>query len=211
MSVFPRKTATLAAVAVMMAVPHIASAQSAAPLSGLFSCEALTNKEAQLACFLTETAKLRGVEAQSDIASPQISVPKNASPQISGTQITANQNKTAAIEQDKLALKDQELKAAREEITALKQEKETKKESKKKPPKKRSVAIKSAEPFGPNRYLRFTLVNGEVWQQTVTGRPQLGRATPDMLTIKRASFGSFIGSVNGKSPTFRMKQIKQAN
>ena len=47
----------------LAAAPQLASAQTAASLSGLFACEALTDSDAERACFRAETAKLRGTRA----------------------------------------------------------------------------------------------------------------------------------------------------
>ena len=47
----------------LAAAPQLASAQTSASLSGLFACEALTDSDAELACFRAETAKLRGTRA----------------------------------------------------------------------------------------------------------------------------------------------------
>jgi len=166
------KQALLPAVILLMAVPQIASAQSSsqssAPLSGLYACEALTQKEAQLTCFLTETAKLRAAESSGDV----IAVEKETFAEI----------KKAEVE------KHEKIKAN--------------------PPKRRTLAIKSASAYGPNGYMRFTLENGEVWLQKESGRVRLGRAEPDMLTIKRASFGSFLARVNDKGGSIRVKQVK---
>ena len=74
--------------------------------------------------------------------------------------------------------------------------------------KSRTLPILSAAPFGAKGYMRFTLENGEVWQQTEPGRFSLGRADPDLLTIKRAAFGSFRGRANDKGSGVRMRRVK---
>ena len=68
----------------MAAASPLASAQSAAPLSGLFACEALTDTAAELACFRSETAKLRGTRASN--------VPNSAETQSPAQKITPDQN-----------------------------------------------------------------------------------------------------------------------
>lgn len=188
MTLSKMKPVIFAAAIVMMAAPQMSFAQSADALSNLYACEALTTKDAQLSCFLTETARLRGVDARGDA--------------VKGTAaVTEKDTRVARIDQ---ARKDQELKAAKQELAALKQAEEVRKN----PPKKRSVAIVSAVRYGANGYMRFTLENGEVWQQIETGKVRLGRAEPDMLTIKRASLGSFLGRINDKRPSFRIRQVK---
>jgi hypothetical protein len=79
---------------------------------------------------------------------------------------------------------------------------------KEKTAKKRTLAIQTATTYGANDYIRFTLVNGEVWQQIEPARVRLGKATPDMLTIKRGTFKSFRATVNGKRPSFGVTQVK---
>lgn len=75
-------------------------------------------------------------------------------------------------------------------------------------PKSRSLAIRSTTTVGANGYVRFTLENGEVWQQAEAARVRLGKAEPDMLVIKKGRMGGVLGLVNGKRPSFRVKQIK---
>lgn len=77
-----------------------------------------------------------------------------------------------------------------------------------KAPKSRTLAIVSAQVAGGKGYTRFTLENGEVWQQIESARIRLGKENPDTLTIKRASFGSFIGRVNDKRPSFRVRRVE---
>ena len=172
----PKLCLTLVVTAALTA-PSLAAAQSTQPLSGLFACEALTNKDDQLACFLTETAKLRAV----DTPAAPMAAPEEA-PVIPRVPSTATVTPTAP------------------EFAPLP-------EKTAKAPKSRTMAIRSAAP-GAKGYLRFTLENGEVWQQIEPARVRLGRADPDMLTIKRKSFGSFLGNVNGKRPSFRVRRIK---
>jgi len=58
-------------------------------------------------------------------------------------------------------------------------------------PKKRTLTIKSAQTYGGNGYIRFTLENGEIWHQTDRGNLRLGRSnSPDKLTIKKARWGA---------------------
>ena len=73
--------------------------------------------------------------------------------------------------------------------------------------KSQTVAIQSTSRTAKG-YIRFTLANGEVWQQIEKAYVRLGRGDPDMLTIKRKSMGSFIATVNEKRPSFRIKRIK---
>lgn len=177
MSFTAKKLCLTLVMTAVLAVPSLATAQSSQSLSGLFACEALANKDEQLACFLTETAKLRTVDAP---AAP-MPTPKEA-PTIPRVPIPATAAPTAP------------------EFAPLP-------EKKAKATKSRTLAIRSAAP-GAKGYLRFTLDNGEVWQQIEPARVRLGRAEPDMLTIKRKSFGSFLGTVNGKRPSFRLRRVE---
>jgi hypothetical protein len=174
----PKKPILAAAAAALFALPQIAAAQSAAPLSGLYACEAIAQSDAQLACFRAETAKLRAAETTGDIV---------------------------ALEKETFAeIKKEEAKAAEKELTELKAAEEIRKN----PPKQRSLAIQSAETYGANGYIRFTLENGEVWRQVESGRVRLSKGGGDVLTIKRKSLGSSLGRVNDKRPSFRIKRVE---
>ena len=76
-----------------------------------------------------------------------------------------------------------------------------------KAPKERTMAIRSVSTLS-NGYARFTLENGEVWQQIEKARLRMGKGSPDSLTLKRKSFGSFIGTMNGKRPSFRVRRVE---
>ena len=183
-----RKYAIFAAV-LMMAAPQLSFAQSAAPLSGLYACEALTTQEAQVACFLSEIAKLRAAENSGDIAAME----KQRLGQIQDQELNAAKRERA------------QLKAVEAELAQMKKAEEIRKN----PPKSRTLAIVSAAPYGANGYIRFTLENGEVWRQIETGKVRLGKSdSPDTLTLKKRSLGSYLGRVNDRRPSFRISQVK---
>ncbi|MEP4052873.1 MAG: hypothetical protein ABJN22_11560 [Litorimonas sp.] len=169
-----KKYAILSSLIVMLAAPNVAWAQSSASLSGLYACEALTDKDAQLSCFLTETARLRAAETSgSSVAVPvepvaveTLSAPAPAAPEFAPLP-----------------------------------------EKKAKAPRSRTLGIRHATTM-TNGNVRFTLENGEVWLQIEKARVRLGKGSPDSLTIKRKSFGSFIGTVNGKRPSFRLRRVE---
>jgi len=171
---FKTKYAVFSVAALMIALPQIAAAQSSAPLSGLYACERVTDKDAQLACFRAETAKLRAADTSGEIV---------------------------ALEKESL----EDIKQAEVKKAEVKKEKEKKAKAQ----KERTLAIRSTTTYGANGYVRFTLENGEVWQQIEAARIRLGKAeTTDTLVLKKASFGSFLGRVNGKRPSFRVRQVK---
>ena len=198
----PTKHAILPAAFLLLSIPQLTHAQSAPALSGLFACEAISNAEAQLSCFQIETAKLRGVASPSASSSSGPIFAPSAAPVV--TDSLAAQKETLALERQQLAAEKDRLAAEKKRVAAL--EKQMK--DKANPPKERTVAIVSTSRFGPNRFIRFTLENGEVWQQTEAAYVRLGRGDPDMMTLKRTSFGGSTGRVNGKAPTLRLKQVK---
>ena len=169
----------LSAVGVIIAMPQMGSTQSSNPLTDLYACEAVANKDAQLACFRTETAKLRGGETP--VRAPAIS----AAPVISAEPLVV-EKETAPAFNEAFEAKPKTVKA----------------------PKERTSVIRSTETYGANGYIRFTLDNGEVWQQIESARLRLGKGSPDELMIKKASLGSFRASVNDRRPSFRVKRIK---
>lgn len=187
------------AMMVGLGVPQIASAQEAS-LSGLFGCEAISNAQAQLSCFQIETAKLRG-EAVSPSGSSSAPV---SAPVV--TDSLAAQRESLALEKQRLAVEKDRLAAEKKRVAAL--EKQVKEKDKAKSPDTRAVAIVSASRSPVSGYVRFTLENGEVWQQRESGRVRLGKAEPDILVIKKKSLGSFIGRVNDRSPSVRIKRVK---
>ena len=183
------KYSILPGVLLMFAAPQMATAQSSVPLSDLYACEQLVGDAAQLACFRAETAKIRASGAFGD---------------------------SLSAEKDRLAAERDQLKIERDRIAA---EKERLAEAKKpafienfgkKPeaPKSQTVAITKTEMIKATGYTRFTLANGEVWQQTEPGRVRLGRASPDVLVVKKGRIGGFLGKVNDRRPTFSVKRIK---
>ena len=170
----------------LAAAPQFASAQTSASLSGLFACEALTDSDAELACFRAETAKLRGaavpatpigIENSSRIEppiDPQRTLQKAAP---APKAINDDPEKFIPIQKDET-------------------------------PKKRTLTIQSVETYGQNGYIRFNLANGEVWRQTERGNLRLGKASPDKLTIKKGALGSFRARVNDKAPSVRVRRVK---
>ncbi|MDA8708171.1 hypothetical protein N9M10_02245 [Hellea sp.] len=173
----------------MLAAPQMAFAQSSTSLSGLYACELLAGDAAQLACFRAETAKIRASDAF-------------------GGSVTAETQRLAA-ERERLAVERQRLAAEKESLAKAKKP-AFNEDFEKKPdaPKSQTLAITQTKTFGANGYTRFTLKNGEVWQQTESARIRLGRASPDMLVVKKGTFGGYIGKVNDKRPTFRVKRVK---
>lgn len=171
--------------------PQMAFAQSSSPLSGLYACEQVEGDAAQLACFRAETAKIRASESLGGGGSLQ--------------------EERLAIEQEK-----QQLATERARITA---EKESLNQAKKpafnknfdtgpKAPKSQTVAITKTETLRASGYIRFTLANGEVWQQTESERVRLGRASPDVLVITKGRIGGYFGKVNDRRPSFKVKRVK---
>jgi hypothetical protein len=171
------KHAILPAAFLLLTIPQLTHAQSA-PLSGLFAREALSGADAQLACFRAETAKLRAGEGSAAaMAAPAATL---ITPQSSVPEASAPlAPKSAPAEFAPLA----------KEI-----------------PKSRTVAIRSTVKTARG-YTRFTLENGEVWEQIEPARVRLGKGAPDELLIKRRSFGSFIARVNGKRPSFKVRRV----
>lgn len=109
-----------------------------------------------------------------------------------------------AVEKETFAeIKQAEVKAEVKKVEAKKE-----KEKKAKTAKLRSLPIKSARRFGASRYYRFTLENGEVWQQAEQKSVRLGKANPDILTIKRSAIGGGFAQVNDKGQWFRVKKIR---
>ena len=193
------------AIVVGLGVPQIASAQDGS-LSGLFGCEAISNAEAQLSCFQIETAKLRGgVAASAPVLAPAPMIaPKIApGPTPPVTDSLAAQRESLALEKQRLAAEKDRLAAEKKRVAAL----EKRVKDKANPPKEQTVAIASTSTYGSKRLIRFTLENGEVWQQTEEDYVRLGREDPDMMMLKRTSFGAMTGRVNGKAPTLRLKQV----
>ena len=178
------------AMIVVTAAPSLALAQSSNALSGLFACETLTDKTAQLDCFLAETAKLRGAETSGAkgglVTDTLLPIQKNITPN------TPTIPRGAEAPAEKAIVDEEAFIPLRKDET----------------PKKRTLTIASTKTFGRNKYVRFTMANGEVWEQVSHGRFRLGKANPDKLTIKKASFSSFIARVNDKGTGIRVKRVR---
>lgn len=172
---------TLIVLSIILA-PQVVTAQSSEPLSGLFACERLVDADAALACFRAETAKLRGTGA---IAAPVDAGKLSIEPQSPIRKTDATIPKATNDNPEKfIPLKRDET------------------------PKKRTLTIQSVQTYGQNGYIRFSLENGEVWQQTERGNLRLGRSNPDKLTIKKGALGSFRARVNDKAPSIRVRRVK---
>ena len=184
------KTNNVLLALILILAPQLAAAQTSESLAGIFACEALTEPDAELACFRTETAKLR--EAGVTITPIGDEAQTRVEPQSGGQE-------TAGIPQATPQATPQAKDNDPEKFIPLRKD-ET--------PKKRTLTIQSAQPYGRNGYIRFNLENGEVWQQTERGRLRLGKANPDKLTIKKGALGSFLARVNDKAPSIRVKRVK---
>ena len=204
------KNSFLTAALLSLAVPSLSAAQSASALSGLYACEGVADDTAQLACFRAETAKLRAADPaasslapqkQSLIAAPPLSAPQIATPQVQTPAVQPPASPAPEVKQAAAIVPDTKAQASQDEEESFGLIKSQK-------IKKRTLGIASTETFGRNDYVRFTLENGEVWQQTQAGRFRLKKNEPNVLTIKRASFGSFLGRANDKGQSVRMRRVK---
>lgn len=214
------KLSLLSAAALMLGAPQMASAQSASALSGLYACEGISDISAQLACFRAETAKLRAADP-SVSSTPSVS----SSPSLSSTSLSSTSG--AVIERKSLtaapvarapsssslpAAQPAEIKQAEITKPVLKEsEDENFGFTKKEPPKEiesRTLTVASTERWGPSRLIRFTMENGEVWQQTDAKSIRVGKGNPDVISIKKARLGSFVARLNDKKPAFRVKRLK---
>lgn len=177
-----RRVFTIISLISCMALSHSAIAASANTLSGLYACEAVADKDAQLSCFVTETAKLRAAETSGDF----VTIDKQAAEEIEKESYGFN---LPSLPKLKIFGNSDGAKKA-------------------KPLKTRSLAIKRTSTIR-NGYLRFYLDNGQIWDQTQPAKVRhLGQETPDMLVIKNAAMGSFLARVNGKGPQVRVRRIE---
>ncbi|WP_026942780.1 hypothetical protein [Hellea balneolensis] len=159
-----------------------ASAKPVNSLSGLYACETILDKDAQLNCFLAETSKLRVAETSGDF-------------------ITIDKQAAEEIEKESYGFNLPSL-------PKLKLFSSTDTEKSAKPLKTRSLAIKRTSTIRKG-YLRFYLENGQIWDQTQPAKVRhLGQETPDILVIKNAALGSFKARVNGKGPQVRVRRIQ---
>ncbi|MEP3889371.1 MAG: hypothetical protein ABJN69_02820 [Hellea sp.] len=196
MTILPQiKYSILPAMLLSMAAPQISFAQSSSPLSGLYACEAVSGDAAQLACFRAATAKLRASET------------------LGGS--VAAERERLANEKESLALERQRLAAERESLADAKKPEFSKTpafskslENKPEAPKSQTVAITKTQILKGSGYVRFTLANGEVWQQTEPENVRLGRASPDVLVVKKRRIGGYLGKVNDRRPSFSVKRVK---
>lgn len=173
---------TIISLFVFMAMSSSAYAASANTLSGLYACEAIGDESAQLACFKSETAKLRAAETSGDF-------------------VTIDKQAAEEIEKDSYGFNLPSLPKLK--IFGTKD-----KTAKAKPLKSRSLAIKRTSKIRKG-YLRFYLENGQVWEQTQPAKVRhLGKESPDMLVIKNAALGSFLARVNGKGPQIRVRRTQ---
>ncbi len=165
-----------------VALAHQAAAAPANPLSGLYACEAISDQDAQLKCFVTETAKLRAAET-------------------SGNFMTIDKQAVEEIEKESYGFN-------LPSIPKLKIFGNANGEKKPKALKSRSLAIKRTSTIRKG-YLRFYLENGQIWDQTQPAKVRhLGQEDPDILVIKNAALGSFKARVNGKGPQVRVRRIE---
>ena len=177
-----RKILTILGLMAAMSIGLSAAAKSANTLSGLYACEGIAEADAQLNCFLIETAKLRAAETSGDF----VTIDKQAAEEIEKESYGFN---LPSLPKLKLfGTSDGKKKA--------------------KSLKTRSLAIKRTSTIRKG-YLRFYLENGQVWDQTQPAKVRhLDQESPDMLVIKNAAMGSFLARVNGKGPQVRVRRIE---
>jgi len=165
---------------VFMVFSQSAIAAPANTLSGLYACEAITDKDAQLSCFVAETAKLRAAENSGDF----VTIDKQAAEEIEKESYGFNLPSLPK-------LKIFGTSDGKKKVKSL---------------KTRTLAIKRTSTIRKG-YLRFYLENGQVWDQTQPAKVrQLGKENPDTLVIKNAAMGSFLARVNGKGPLVRVRR-----
>lgn len=183
------KYSLLSGIIILAAAPQIAAAQSSVTASDFYRCEALADKDAQLSCFLAETAKLRAAEPT---AAAPLAVEKTSVSQI--PQAGIQQAEIKAPEAATPEVKQAEIKQAKAKVPQTSNT--------------RKLPIASTSTFGRYKFVRFTLENGEVWKQTERDRVRLGHEEPDILTIKRGAVGGAFARVNDKGTWIRVKQVE---
>ena len=206
------KFSLFSAAALLLATPQFAAAQSAPSLSGLYACEGVSDISAQLACFRAEIAKLRAADPSVSSAPSVSSTPSSSGAVIERKSLTAAPVARAPSSSSLPAAQPAEIKQAEITKPVLKEsEDENFGLTKKEPPKEiesRTLTVASTKRWGPSRLIRFTMENGEVWQQTDAKSIRVGKGNPDVISIKKARLGSFVARLNDKKPAFRVKRLK---
>lgn len=179
----------------LLAMPTLASGQSAASLSGLYACETIASPDEQLTCFKRETAKLRALTTGGDAV---VMEKKTLTPAPIGSSPSVTSEARAIVPEAPVL-----------EATVPNTEAKPKKEKTENAKRgdKQSLVIKKAERYGSKRYVRFTTENGDVWEQTQPGRVRLERGQTNSLTLKKASFGSYLARINGTGSSFRVRKV----
>lgn len=188
------KYSLLSGIIILAAAPQFAAAQSSVTASDFYRCEALADKDAQLSCFLAETAKLRAAEpnAAAPITVDKTSVSQIPQAGIQEAEIKAPEAATPEVKQAEI--RQAEIKQAKAKVPQTSNT--------------RKLPIASTSTFGRYKFVRFTLENGEVWKQTERDRVRLGHEEPDILTIKRGAVGGAFARVNDKGTWIRVKQVE---
>ena len=191
MTILPQaKHFILPVTVLMLAAPQMAFAQSSGSLSGLYACEQLAGDAAQLACFRAETAKIRASDSF-------------------GGSVTAETQRLAA-ERERLAVERQRIEAEKESLAKAKKPAFNEDfEKKRDAPKSQTLAITQAQDLR-SKWL-YALYAGK-WRGLATNGIRAATSGPSLAGYAGGQKGQgsagYIGKVNDKRPTFRVKRVK---
>ena len=153
-----------------------------APLDKVNACAGISKSEDRLACYDAAVAGLKQAQQSGGVAVVSREQVAEAEKQAFGLG-TARLSDVTRPPEAKAAV------AAPEEIDSIK------------------ATITTAEKRSDGKF-RFTLDNGQVWEQMENERNFRVRSTPGAAEIRKALLGSFMMNVDGSSKAIRVRRIK---
>ncbi len=171
--------------ALFMAVSN-AQAQTPDVLTRLYKCKSIAEDAARLTCYDAQVGHVETAQQTGDL----VAIDREAAEEIQRDSFGFNIPSLPKINLFNRANKDKSARRAKVEFADI------------------SLPLKSTRVMG-NGKTRFYLENGQVWDQTQNASqriPKLKKEGGNVLLIKKASMGSFMGRVNGKGAGIRMKR-----
>lgn len=173
-----------------------APAAPASPLDPLYACTGITDPTERLACFDRTVAELRGREARQDVVAMDRQQVEQVQRESFGFNLPSLPNLFGGRAQTP------EQAASRQEREARRAEERAREEAL----NVQTMTVTQVRVSGGRTTL--TMDNQQVWQFVDAGEITPSRRVPFQVTIRRATLGSFLMSVEGSNRGYRVRRIQ---
>lgn len=166
----------------VLTVCSASNAQTPDVVTKIYQCKSITDSKARLACYDDSVGRLEAAEKAGDI-------------------VTIDKEAAESIERDSFGFKMPNL-------TKLGLFKGDGDKPKKAKFETVVLPIKSMRIRGNRKFARFTLENGQVWDQTYETRKLKLADGENVLVIRKAALGSFLARINDTGPQIRVRRVE---